>query len=413
MHILFLSDNFPPEVNAPASRTYEHCREWVAAGHSVTVLTCAPNFPTGKVFKGFGNRLWQTEEVSGIRVVRVWTYIAANEGFFFRTLDYLSFMTSAILLAPLVRKADVVIGTSPQFFTACAAYVASRCRGIPFIFELRDLWPESIRAVGAMRKSRTLDLLEQLELFLYRRAAKIVSVTRAFKQNLIERGIHHNKISVVTNGVDLSRFRPRKKDLDLERKLGLKGRFVAGYVGTHGMAHALETIVEAAHILQEKGEGKDFHFLLLGGGARKKYLQELAADLGLKNLTFIDTVSKERVTTYWSLLDVSIIHLKNVETFRTVIPSKLFECMGMGIPLLHGVKGESAEIVENKQLGLLFEPENPDSLCHGLRTLRNDRKIHREFQRNCLNASKQYDRKQLAQNMLELIEPFEGNLNSS
>ncbi|MEN8130901.1 MAG: glycosyltransferase family 4 protein, partial [Pseudomonadota bacterium] len=179
MHILFLTDNFPPEVNAPASRTFEHCREWVRAGHDVTVMTCVPNFPKGRVFEGFRNKLWQTETIEGIRVIRVWSYITANEGFVKRTLDYMSYMVSAILTAPFVHKPDLVIGTSPHFFTVCAAYVVSRYKRVPFVFELRDLWPESIKAVGAMRDSVVLRFFEWLEHYLYRKAARIVVVTHA------------------------------------------------------------------------------------------------------------------------------------------------------------------------------------------------------------------------------------------
>jgi len=253
VHILFLTDNFPPEVNAPASRTFEHCRQWVKAGHRVTVITCAPNFPKGKVFDGYKNRLWQRERMEGIDVIRVWSYITANEGFSRRVLDYLSFMLSAIVVGPWVRDVDVIVGTSPQFFTACAAYVVSRLKGVPYVFELRDLWPESIKAVGAMKDSRAIRMLERLELFLYRKSAAVVSVTESFKKVLVRRGIPAEKIHVVTNGVDVSQFRPRPKDRDLTARLGLEGKFVAGYIGTHGMAHALETLIEAAERLQDRG----------------------------------------------------------------------------------------------------------------------------------------------------------------
>jgi glycosyltransferase involved in cell wall biosynthesis len=209
MHILFLTDNFPPEVNAPASRTFEHCREWVKAGHRVTVITGAPNFPKGKVFPGYRNRLWQSEEMDGIRVVRVWTYVTANEGFTRRILDYLSFMVSAVFGAIFVGKVDLVIGTSPQFFTAVGAWIVSVMKWRPFVFELRDLWPESIKVVGAMKDSWALHMMERLELFLYRRAFRIISVTHAFKRNLVERGIDPHKIRVVTNGVDTTRFAMR------------------------------------------------------------------------------------------------------------------------------------------------------------------------------------------------------------
>jgi hypothetical protein len=404
MHILFLTDNFPPEVNAPASRTFEHCREWVQAGRRVTVITCAPNFPKGRVFDGYRNALWQTEEMAGIRVIRVWTYITANDGFVKRILDYQSFMVAATLAALFVRRVDVVLGTSPQLFTTCAAYAVSRLKGIPYVFELRDLWPESIRAVGAIGNSRVLDMLESLELFLYRKAARIVSVTQSFKRNLASRGIDADKIAVVTNGVDVSRFKPQPRDAELENELGLTDKFVAGYIGTHGMAHALETLLEAARRLQADPVGRDIRLLFLGDGANKQKLVAQANAMGLTNVVFVDSVPKEQVVRYWSLLDVSIIHLKKTELFTTVIPSKLFECMGMGIPVLHGVAGESAEIVEQEGCGQVFAPEDVDALCVGLLSLKSDENLRQRYRQRGLAAASHYDRKELALRMLGEIE---------
>lgn len=404
MHILFLSDNFPPEVNAPASRTFEHCREWVAAGHAVTVITCAPNFPQGKVFPGYRNRLWQKETMSGITVIRVWSYVTANEGFARRVADYVSYMISAIIAAPFVRKADVVVGTSPQFFTAVAAYIVGRGKRIPFVFELRDLWPESIRAVGAMSKSRVLDWLEQVELFLYRRAALVVSVTESFRGDLQRRGIDPFKVAVITNGIDASRFQPRPKDEALLDRHGLRGKFVAGYIGTHGMAHGLETLLDAAAQLKRAPNGDRFRLLLLGDGASKAALLERARLEGLDNVVFVDTVTKDDVVRYWSLLDVSIIHLKKTDLFRSVIPSKLFECMGMAIPVLHGVEGESAAIVERERVGIAFEPENAEELCRLLRQLDQDGPLLARLAANGPVAARRYDRKELAMRMLQLLQ---------
>lgn len=403
MHILFLTDNFPPEVNAPASRTFEHCREWVSAGHDVTVITCAPNFPKGKVYDGYRNRPWQRETVEGIRVIRVWSYITANEGFALRTFDYVSYMVSAILAAPFVRKVDLVVGTSPQFFTACAAFTASRTKSVPYVFELRDLWPESIRAVGAMKEGATLRLLERLELFFYRKAARVVSVTHSFKRNLVARGIEADKIAVITNGVDVARFRPRPKDAELAARHGLEGKFVAGYVGTHGMAHALETVLDAAKQVQDAGDDR-FRFLLLGDGARKQALVARAEEMGLGNVVFVDSVPKDEVARYWSLIDVSIIHLRKTDLFTTVIPSKLFECLGMGIPVLHGVAGESAEIVEREGVGLVIEPENPSALVDALARMADEDGLLAGFQARCLAAAPTYDRRVLAQEMLKVLE---------
>ena len=400
MHILFLTDNFPPEVNAPASRTYEHCREWVKAGHQVTVITCAPNFPKGRVFDGYKNRIWQRQTIDGIEVIRVWTYITANEGFARRVIDYLSFMFAAILAGSFVRKVDIVVGTSPQFFTACAAYVVGSLKRRPWVFELRDLWPETIKAVGAMRNLFAIRMLERLELFLYHRASAIVSVTHSFKKVLVRRGIDPSKISVVTNGVDLSQFSPRPKDEQLIDRYSLRGKFIVGYIGTHGMCHALETIVEAADRLRDR----DVVFISLGDGARKQFLRELAERKGLTNIVFIDSVGKADVPRFWSLLDASVIHLQRSELFTTVIPSKLFECMGMGIPVLHGVEGESADIVRGCSVGLTFTPEDVGELCEQILCLKEDSALLARFRENCLAAAHQFDRIFLANSMLSSLE---------
>ena len=407
MHVLFLTDNFPPEVNAPASRTFEHCREWVKAGHRVTVITCAPNFPSGVVHAGYRNRLWQRETIEGIEVVRVWSYITANEGFLKRTLDYVSYMVGAVLAAPFVREVDLVVGTSPQFFTACAGAFVGAVKRRPFVFELRDLWPESIRALGAVRNERILDGLERLELFLYRRAAAVVAVTHAFKDDLIRRGIDGDKIFVVTNGVDLTRFEPAPRDEALAIEHGLTDKFVAGYIGTHGMAHALETLLEAAAHLREAPDAAHIRILLLGDGASKKALKAKAREMGLTSVLFLDSVAKDQVGRYWSLLDVSVIHLKDAELFATVIPSKLFEGMAMGVPVLHGVRGESAMIVEREGVGLTFEPENAQALADGLLALAKDEAGRRAFAARAVQAAPRYDRAVLADDMLRILEQAE------
>jgi glycosyltransferase involved in cell wall biosynthesis len=408
LHILFLTDNFPPESNAPASRTFEHCRNWVRAGHQVTVITCAPNFPKGKVFDGYRNRLWQQEVVSGIRVIRVWSYITANEGFVKRILDYQSFMLSATLAAPFVRSVDVVVGTSPQFFTACAAYLVSRMKRIPFVFELRDMWPESIKAVGAMKDSAVIRVLERIEMFLYRKAARIVTVTHAFKDSLIRRGIDGQKIEVVTNGVDLSHFSPQAKDAQLLAQHGLDGKFVAGYIGTHGMAHALETLLDAAQTLQQTPGAENIRLLFLGDGASKAELASQAQARCLGNVMFLDAVPKDQVKRYWSVLDVAVIHLRKNELFTTVIPSKLFECMGMGLPVLHGVAGESADIVVREQVGEVFESEVAPQLVAGLLRMRDQPEAYALYQQNGLAAATRYDRKNLALKMLQVLMGLKG-----
>jgi glycosyltransferase involved in cell wall biosynthesis len=400
LKILFISDNFPPEVNAPASRTYDHCVEWVRAGHEVTVITCAPNFPSGKVFAGYRNRLRQVEVVDGVRVVRVWTFISANEGFALRILDYISFMVSAVIASLFEKRPDVVVGTSPQFFAACGAWLAARLKRRPFVFELRDLWPESIKAVGAMRDSFAIRLLERIEMFLYRQARLIVAVTHGFKQRLIERGIAGDKITVVTNGADLRRFGATARDPALAESLGLTGKFVVGYIGTHGMAHGLGTLLDAARLLEQDPAASNVRLLLVGAGADKKRLLEKARSMQVRNVVFVDAVPKHEVAQYWALLDISVLHLLDKDLFSTVIPSKLFESIAMSVPVLSSVPGETRGLVEAGGVGVHFHAEDPSSLAMAVINLLQNPAQVRRLRAACPSVASRYDRTALARDML-------------
>lgn len=403
MKILFLTDNFWPEVNAPASRTLEHCRHWVRAGAEVTVITSAPNFPAGRVFDGYRNRLWQHEEVEGIRVVRVWTYMARNEGFFRRICDYLSFAATSFA-AGLFEKADVIVATSPQFFTTWSGWALSVLKRRPWIFELRDIWPESLAAVGAMRSGRVLRLLERIELGLYARAAQVVAVSPAFVDNLVGRGVPRDKVSVVTNGVELGAFGPREADPALRRSLGLEGKFVLGYLGTHGMAHALDFVVEAA----ARGMPPQAHFLFIGDGAGKAAAVELAGRLGAGNTTFLPPVPRDRIADYLALCDVSLVPLRRSETFLSVIPSKMFEAAAMRLPILLGVDGQAREIVEGHDAGLFFEPEDAAAFRAAVHRLAADPALMARLRDGAARMAADYDRARLAATMLAKIEAVAG-----
>ncbi len=253
-------------------------------GAEVTIITCAPNFPHGNVYEGYKNKLYQKETLDGVEVIRVWSYITSNSGFMKRVLDYMSFAFMAFWVG-LFQKHDVIIATSPQFFTTWTAWALSKIRRKPWIFELRDLWPESIKTVGAMKQGKVIDRLEKIELGLYKDADRVVAVTDAFKTNLIGRGIDADKIEVVTNGSNMALFSPRGKDPVLLEKLGLRDKFVVGYIGTHGMAHSLDFIVRSLANIDDK----DIHFLFIGDGAMKGTIVDLARELKLDNITFFST----------------------------------------------------------------------------------------------------------------------------
>lgn len=402
MRILFLSDNFPPEGNAPATRLYEHAIRWVRDGHEVTVITCAPNFPEGKLFAGYVNRWRHVEMLDGIRVVRVKTYITANEGFLRRTLDYMSFMLMSFLMGLFERRPDVVVATSPQFFCAVGGWALALARWRPFVFELRDLWPASIVAVGAMRKNLTIRLLERIELFLYRRARVIIPVTESFLEDLVARGIDRAKIHVVINGVDLERYEPRPRDAALAREFDLDGKFVAGYMGTHGMAHALDGVLAAAERLLGNPE---IAFFFAGSGADRTRVEQIVAERGLHNVRLIPRQPKERMPALWSLCDVALVPLRDSPVFATVIPSKIFESMGMGVPILMSLpEGEATRIIRQVDVGVCVPPEDPAALAEALRKLADAPAEMVRLRENAWRAAPGFSRETQARLMLSVLE---------
>jgi glycosyltransferase involved in cell wall biosynthesis len=382
MRILFLSHYFPPEINAPASRTYEHCAEWVRAGHEVAVVTCAPNHPRGVLYPGYRNRWFQSEVVDGIRVIRLWTYLSPNEGFVRRTLNYLSYMFAVILAIPRLPKADIVISTSPQFFNGLAGYFVSRLKRVPWALEIRDLWPESIVAVGAIRNRTIIRVLEWLEMFAYRKAEVIVPVTDAFKHYMVERGVDAGKIAVIKNGVNLALFQAMDGATpmaeELSRELGLNGRFVAAYVGTHGMAHHLETVLEAAAAI----DNNDILFLMVGDGAERDRLVAKRDQMGLKNVVMLEQLPKAKMPALWSLTNAGLVLLKKSDLFKTVIPSKIFESMAMEVPIILGVEGEAKSIIDQAEAGICIEPEIPELLARAVQQLYEDRTLARRLGSN-------------------------------
>ncbi|MEM7171882.1 MAG: glycosyltransferase family 4 protein [Pseudomonadota bacterium] len=367
MRILILSHYFRPEINAPASRTYEHCKRWVALGHDVTVVSCVPHHPMGKVYPGYKNRLYQSEEMDGIKVVRLLTYVTANEGVIKRTWNYVLYMLMAILAAPFLPKCDIVLSTSPQFFNGLAGYFVSKMKGVRWVLEIRDLWPDSILAVGAIKNPIIIRWLEGLERFVYRKADHIVSVTHSFGSHILARGGREDHLSVVTNGVDLSLFQPSQEPLTALGGDSLDDKFVVSYVGTIGMAHGLETILNTAKTLRDQ---EDIVFLLVGDGADRGRLEKLCQEEALDNVRFLGQVGKDDIPKLLQTSNASLVILRKLELFKSVIPSKIFEAMAMGTPIILGVEGEAQEIVEKAGAGLCIEPESEGDLREAILQLK-------------------------------------------
>lgn len=401
MHILFLTHYFPPEVNAPASRTFENARQWVKAGHRVTVITCVPNHPKGVVYPGFENRLWQWDEIEGIRVLRVITYLSSNKGFLKRTLNYISYMFSAAVFSGLVSDADIVVSTSPQFFCGFAGYFVSRLKRLPWVLEIRDLWPESIVTVGAIKQRGVIRFLELLEKFIYMKADHIVSVTHAFKNHITKKDVPPEHVSVITNGADLDMYAPLPRQNSVSDEYGLGDRFVVSYIGTHGMAHSLKTVLRAAKKLENR---KNILFMLVGDGAERGTLLKEKQRLGSQNVLMLPQQPKERMPEFLAASDVCMVLLKKDDLFKTVIPSKIFEAMAMERPLILGVDGECRQIVEAARCGIYIEPENHDELAGAAEALSLDGALVRELGMNGRRfVRSNYDRGILAGKYLDVL----------
>jgi len=401
MRILFLTDNFPPETNAPATRTYEHCLKWISMGYKVTVITCFPNFPRGKVFDGYTNKLYQKENVDGITVIRVWSYITANNGFVKRIIDYISYALTSFLFGLFV-KTDLIIATSPQFFTAISGKMLSVFKRIPWVMEVRDLWPDSIAAVGAMNKSsKPFKILKKIEHHLYLRASKIVVVTDSFKKYIIkEHQIKTEKVGVFKNGVLISNFKkPKPNDvMTLKESLGIENKTVISYIGTHGLAHGLEFILESI----SKISNPDLHFLFIGDGAEKQNLIEYSKTLHSKNFTFLESVTKSEIPLYIDLSDYSLVNLKKSDEFKNVIPSKIFENIAMYKPILLGVEGESKKLIESYKVGVCFEPDNTKSFIDAVSKIQCIDDF--SFKENCNKMLNDFNRDKIAEDLIKYIE---------
>ena len=401
MRIIFYSHYYPPEVNAPASRTSEHCRLWAQAGHDVTVVTSAPNHPRGVIYPGYKNKLFQIEMMDGVKVVRVWTILAANEGFSRRTLNYASFMLSAALAIPRLPRPDIVVSTSPQFFCGLTGLVASLMRRAPWVLEVRDLWPESIITVGAMRNGYVTRILERLERLAYRNADRIVSLTDSFVAHIAERCQGAGKIDVIKNGVDLSLFKKRKDGEIAKRKFGFEGRVVAAYVGTHGMAHGLDTVLEAAVALRDD---QRIGFLLVGDGAERSRLVERAEALKLDNLRIVGQLPKSDMPVIWAATDISMILLRRRDTFKKVLPSKMFEAMAVGCPIVLGVEGEAKVLLEEAGAGIAITPESAEELAAAVVKLADDRALAACLgDRGAAHVRQHHDRAKLAMRYLAVL----------
>jgi len=373
--ILYVSQYFPPEMGAPAARAAELSRHWARMGHEAMVLTGFPNHPTGVVpedWRARFHRLRYTETCDGVQVIRTWLWPLPNRKAHERIRNYASFCVSAAVSGLALRKPDVVIATSPQLLCALSGWWLAFWKRVPFIFEVRDLWPESLAAVGAGSEGTLLHrTLGAIAGFLYRRADRIVVVSPAFKGHLIRYwNVPAARISIVENGVETDLFRFDPAAMEVRKQMKLEDRFLICYIGTMGNAHGLETLIAAAEEL--KTSLPNAMFLLIGEGAEKERIAELAAARGLPNIQFLGQQPRQRIPAYVSAADLCLVMLKKTELFKTVIPTKLLEYMACERAVIVAVDGQARQIVEEASAGVFVEPENSRALVKAIIELAED-----------------------------------------
>jgi glycosyltransferase involved in cell wall biosynthesis len=406
MRVLLVCHYFAPEIGAPQARLSELARYWAEAGVDVTVLTGMPNHPTGVVPPEYRGRLRCVEAQDGYRIVRTWLYATPNEGFVKKTLGHISFALSSVPLG--LRKggpADVVVVSSPTFFSIFSAWTIAKARRARFVLEIRDLWPAIFVELGVLRNRTLIRLLERIELAFYRSADHVVTVTEGFRDDLIRRGIPADKITTITNGVDLDLFTPQDADPAVRSELGAaEGDALVLYLGAHGISHGLTAVADAAALLRDDA----VHVTFVGEGAGKRELEQRVATLGLGNVTLLPGVPRELVPAIIAAADICLVPLRDVPLFSTFIPSKIFEYLGAGKAVIGAVRGEPASILRNAGCPVV-EPEDAEALAAEIRALAGDPERRRRMgETGRAFVTEHFDRRRLADRYRSLLESVVG-----
>jgi glycosyltransferase involved in cell wall biosynthesis len=402
MKIVVISHYFPPEIGAPSARLYEMAKHWVELGNEVHVVTCFPNHPTGIIPEEYRDLKYMYEEMHGIHVHRNYVYATPNKGFIKKTLGHISFMFSSVLISMRkIKNPDVIITSSPTFFSIFSGYWFSLRKKASFVLEIRDLWPAAMIELGVMKEGFITKTLEKMELYFYRKSKRLIMVTKSFKENVVNRGIDSNKVHVITNGVNQELFYPKQKSKGIIEKYNLNDKFVITYVGAHGISQNLNTILKVAKSLEKD---KEFQFLFIGEGAEKDKLKQIANEQQINNVTFVDSQPKEMVPEFYNTSDISLIPLKNIELFKTFIPSKMFEIMACGVPIVASVEGESADILNESQAAEVVKPDDPEQIMQAILKIKNDKVFLEKLQKNGPAFVEQnYSRRKLAEQYLKII----------
>ncbi len=404
MHILYLSQYFPPEVGATQTRAYEMARGLVQAGHRVTMIAEVPNHPSGIVPPEYRGRWVERSTLDGIDVLRVWVKASPVKTFKSRMAFYLSYMADAALVGALKAHGpfDVVYATSPPLFVGAAGLALHWLKRAPLVFEVRDLWPESAVALGELSSPRAIAWAGQLEELCYNRASRIVVVTEGIRQRLIERGFPAGKLALIPNGANTDLFRRQPEPgAQFRAAQGIApDAFVAVYAGIHGIAQGLETVLHAASLLRNDPAVR---FVLVGEGPVKADLQALAAELHLDNLLMLPEQPRLAMPAILSAADAAIVPLRKLELFQGALPSKMFDAWACELPLLLSIDGEARRTLEAADGGRYVPPEDAAALADAIRALAAQHDRGRSLGRNGRRYTEQHHSRQAQARALEKL----------
>jgi len=366
MRILFLTHYFQPEPNFFMGLPF--AKELVRRGHQVQVLTGFPNYPGGKIYEGYKVNLFQKENMDGIPVVRLPLYPSHDHSSFKRILCYSTLSLSQSMIAPFVIKsADVAYVVQGPATLGLPATVLKWLRGIPFVYNIQDLWPDSLLSTEMFNSNLGLKMLHGWCNFIYRRAAKIVVIAQGMKKKLIERGVPGDKIEVIYNWCDGQLICREDRDENLARQLGFAGKFSVVFAGNMGKAQALDAVIEAAGLL--KSDFPNIQFVFIGSGVDVDKLKSVSQKKQLNNVLFLPRRPVSEIGPVLRLADVLLVHLRKDPLFSITIPSKTQAYLAMGRPLLMAAEGDASELVNRAQAGLSCEPENPRAIAAAVKQL--------------------------------------------
>jgi glycosyltransferase involved in cell wall biosynthesis len=405
LRVTFLTHYFPPEVGPAQVRLFELAKRLIGTGETVTVVTGFPNYPTGAIAPGYGGKMFMEDHVDGIRVLRTWVFATRGRGFLSRIVNYLSFPVFSLLAIRKLGRTDVIYVQSPPLFTGLAALWFARLKRAPFIFNVSDIWPQSAVELGVLRNRFAIRISEMLERHIYRRAARITVPTPGILERLVARGVPREKLFLLTNGVDTAAYQVGAPDLELASRLGLDGHKVFMYAGLHGLAQGLDVILEAAKLTRNP----DILYVLVGDGAEKAELVAKAEAEGIANVRFLPIQPTSTLPAVLNLAYATIIPLRRLELFKAALPSKLFDSMAAGRPIVAPLWGEAAALVEAAACGVVVEPEDARAVQRAVETLAADPALaHRLGEQGRRYVVEHFDRDDIAARLAKLLEEIGG-----